>query len=492
MLSMKYISTRDNENSVTATLGIIQGIAKDGGLFVPEKFPTLDYKELLNKGYKEVAAKVLELFLNDFSRDEIEEIIENAYGSKFSKEEIVPIVKVGDVNFIELFHGPTLAFKDMALTLLPYLMKYSLKKNNIDKEVVILTATSGDTGKAALEGFKDIDGVKVIVFYPYGGVSEIQRLQMVTQMGKNTFSIGIKGNFDDAQTGVKKIFSDDEFINKLEEEGYLLSSANSINIGRLIPQIVYYVYGYLNLVASGEINTGDSINIAVPTGNFGNILAAYYSMRIGIPINRLLCASNDNNVLTDFFKTKVYDKNRNLLLTSSPSMDILVSSNLERFLYHMLEDDKEISKLMSNLNNDGKFIIKSDIDIIYGGYANEEEISRTIRNLYKDYDYIIDPHTAVSYSVYREYVKNTNDKTPVLIASTASPFKFSNKVLSSLDAVISNNEFHNLEKLSNLMKRDIPTQLSELKVLEEKHNKVCEVEKMKDEIERILGGEYYV
>lgn len=487
---MRYISTRNNKNAVTASLGILKGIAEDGGLFVPDEFPSLDYNQLLDMDYKEVASIVLGLFLDDFNMDEIVSSIEGAYDSKFSCQEIVPIKKVGDANIIELFHGPTLAFKDMALTLLPYLLKLSLNKNHVDKEIMILTATSGDTGKAALEGFKNIPGISVTVFYPKGGVSEIQRLQMVTQQGSNTYVVGVDGNFDDAQTGVKSIFSNKEFNDKLLDKGYLLSSANSINIGRLIPQIVYYVYGYLHLVRTQEIRSGDSINIVVPTGNFGNILAAYYALRMGIPINKLICASNDNNVLSDFFKTKTYDKNRELLLTSSPSMDILVSSNLERFLYHQIEDDTKVKELMKDLSEKGVFNFLEDLDIIYGGFADENKISYWINEVYTKFNYIMDPHTAVAYAVYKEYIEETNDNKATLISSTASPFKFSNKVLSSIGKVVSNDEFENLKELASTMNQNIPEQLMELKTLRERHNLVCEVNMMKDIVETIIGGEY--
>ncbi len=487
---MKYISTRNKETNVTASQGILKGIAEDGGLFVPEEFPKLDYIKLLNKDYKEVAISILELFLDDFTLKEISDSVKGAYGDKFQFEDIVPIKKVGEISFMELFHGPTLAFKDMALTLLPYLMKLSLEKNNIDKEIMILTATSGDTGKAALEGFKDIPGVGVTVFYPHGGVSEIQRLQMVTQRGDNTHVIGINGNFDDAQTGVKKIFSDKEFNYELLNKGYILSSANSINIGRLIPQIVYYVYAYLQLIKRNEIKEGESINVVVPTGNFGNILAAFYATKIGLPINKLICASNDNNVLSDFFNTKIYNKNRKLLLTSSPSMDILVSSNLERFLYHQVKDDEKIGSLMDDLKEKGEFSILEDMDIIYSNYADEDKISYWIKKIYEEDNYIMDPHTAVAYSVYKDYMEETNDSKKTIIASTASPFKFSSKILSSLGREVSENEFENLNTLSHILNSEIPLQLKELKTLKEKHTTVVNVESMKAQLKKIIGGEY--
>lgn len=480
---MNYYSTRNRNKVVTSKEAIIKGISEDGGLFVPETFPPLPpMEDLINCDYREIAYEILSLYLTDYSEKELQEAVKGAYDEKFRKSQAVEVVSSEKAHILELFHGPTLAFKDMALTILPYLLKSALKDKGADKEVVILTATSGDTGKAALEGFKDIEGVKILVFYPQGGVSPIQRLQMVTQRGSNTFVSGIRGNFDDAQNGVKEIFSNQDFNKLLEEKGYLLSSANSINIGRLIPQIIYYVYGYIQLLKRKEIKKDEKINIVVPTGNFGNILAAYYAKQMGLPVNKLICASNDNKVLTDFFNTGQYNRKRDLLLTSSPSMDILVSSNLERFLFHLSNGDENlVNEKMESLKTEGIYQW-SDLqsENIYGNYANEEEISYWIKEVYEKEDYLMDPHTAVAYGVYMKYLHEEKDRSASLIASTASPYKFHEKVLKSLGESRSGDDFKDLERLSQLMNDEIPREMSELENLEEIHRTVCDKEEMKD------------
>lgn len=485
--NMKYYSTRDKNNIVSSKEAIIKGISEEGGLFVPESFPSFpSIEELINCNYKELAYKVLSLYLTDYTEEELLSAVDGAYDEKFRSENIVEIKSTENAHFLELFHGPTLAFKDMALTILPYLLKAAIKDKNIDKEIVILTATSGDTGKAALEGFKDVEGINVIVFYPHGGVSHIQRLQMVTQRGSNTFVSAIRGNFDDAQSGVKEIFADEDFNELLEKQGYILSSANSINIGRLIPQIIYYVYGYIELLRKQAISKGEKINIVVPTGNFGNILAAYYAKRMGLPVNRLICASNNNKVLSDFFNTGIYNKERDLLLTSSPSMDILVSSNLERFLYHLSDDENLIREKMTDLKEKGKYHWDSFREDIYANYTNEEETAYWIKEVYERENYIIDPHTAVAYGVYMKYLEAEKDSSKTLIASTASPFKFHKKVLTSIGQTPTKDDFIDLKKISRLSNEGLPKQLGELETLPELHKTVCGKDEMRNIILRFL------
>ncbi len=488
---MKYYSTRNKENKVSSMEAIIKGIAEDGGLFVPESIPTLpELENLKNLSYKELAKLIIGMYFDDYPQEDINASINGAYGEKFGNMEPVKLVEKDGVHFLELFHGPTLAFKDMALTILPYLMRAALLNKGIKQEVVILTATSGDTGKAALEGFKDVPGVNVVVFYPKDGVSEMQRLQMITQIGKNTHVVAIEGNFDDAQKGVKDIFGDVEYNKELKERGYVLSSANSINIGRLIPQVVYYVYGYLNLLKEGKIKNNQEINVVVPTGNFGNILAAYYAKKMGLPVDRLICASNDNKVLTDFFETGEYDKGRELLLTSSPSMDILVSSNLERFLFHISgEDQSAIKDMMEKLTKEGSFRW-SDFskEEIYGEFADEREVSSSIDQMYGGEGYVMDPHTAVAYSVYKKFLKETGDDKPAIIASTASPFKFPDKVIASMGEHIPENLFKGIEIIADAMKAEIPSQVSELERLPVLHRQTCKKEEMKGAVLQLLQG----
>ncbi|MDY4999687.1 MAG: threonine synthase, partial [Lachnospiraceae bacterium] len=409
MKEILYKSTRNSELRVKASEAILKGLSDDGGLFLPTEIPALDvsFEELSKMNYREVAYEVMKLFLTDYTEEELKNCINNAYDDKFDTEEIVPLTFADGAYYVELFHGATIAFKDMALSILPHLMTTAAKKNNVDEEIVILTATSGDTGKAALAGFDSVPGTRIIVFYPKGGVSFIQEKQMVTQKGANTKVIGIKGNFDDAQTGVKKLFNDSALRDDLSAKGFRFSSANSINIGRLVPQICYYVFSYAKLLSEGKIALGEKINIVVPTGNFGNILAAYIGAKMGLPVNKFICASNENKVLFDFFKTGIYDKNREFALTNSPSMDILISSNLERLIYMLAGDDDEKNKeFMHELVTEGRYEItdsmKEGLKNFYGGFATQEETLEQIGKLYKDTGYVIDTHTAVASRVYDE------------------------------------------------------------------------------------------
>ena len=440
-MDLLYSSTRNGEEKVTASKAILKGLADDGGLFVPESIPKLDVtiEELAKMSYQETAYAVMKLFFTDFTEEELKNCINKAYDSKFDTEEIVPLVEADGAYYLELFHGATIAFKDMALSILPHLLTTAAKKNKVNNEIVILTATSGDTGKAALAGFADVEGTKIVVFYPKDGVSPIQKQQMVTQKGDNTYVVGINGNFDQAQTGVKKMFSDKELSKELDAAGYQFSSANSINIGRFIPQITYYVYAYAKLYANGKIAKDEKINIVVPTGNFGNILSAFYAKNMGLPVAKLICASNENKVLYDFFETGKYDKNREFILTSSPSMDILISSNLERLIYWAAGNDaKKNVEFMTALTKEGVYEItpqmQEKLKDFYGNYASEEETAEAIRTLYEKTGYILDTHTAVASSVYGKYKAETKDEqTTTVIASTASPFKFSRSVMDAIN-----------------------------------------------------------
>lgn len=491
---MYFISTRGCNDKIKGSKAIINGIASDGGLYIPSEFPNLEkmLNSFINLSYNDLCFEVLKLFLDDFTEEELKSCINKAYDAKFQMGLVAPTKKINNYYFLELYHGPTCAFKDMALTLMPHLLETSLKKNKIKEDVVILTATSGDTGKAALEGFKDLDQIKIIVFFPEDGVSNIQKLQMRSQEGNNTHVISINGNFDDAQSAVKNIFNDKEFNEYLYRNNYILSSANSINIGRLLPQVVYYFYSYLELVKGEDIKLGDKINFVVPTGNFGNILAAYYAKLMGLPINKLICASNENNVLYDFFTTCKYDKNRALNLTTSPSMDILVSSNLERLLFEISDrDDKKVNSLINSLNNKGYYEIDEDmsknLNMFYGEYATQPEVEENINKVFKENNYLIDTHTCVAYTAYDKYKDNHVDETPTVIVSTASPYKFSKDVLLSLGKNIENlNEFEILEKLSLESKTDIPLPIKKLKDAKIIHSKNCEKNELKKEIENIL------
>lgn len=489
-----YESTRSANIKSTASEAILKGIADDGGLYIMRNLDgkKVDLEKLQGKGYKDIARIVIELMIDDFSKEKIKDCVEKAYTNKFSAKEITPVVKVGQCFITELFHGPTSAFKDVALSILPHLVTTSYEMNDMKGEVIILTATSGDTGKAALEGFKDVKGTKIIVFYPDGGVSQVQKLQMVTQEGSNTHVCAIKGNFDDAQTGVKKIFTNEELINELSKENKMFSSANSINIGRLVPQIVYYFYSYISLVEKGEIKLYDKINFSVPTGNFGNILAGYYAKLLGLPINKLICASNENNVLYDFIKTGVYDRNRTFYKTISPSMDILVSSNLERLLYYISEKNNEVVKeLMDKLNKEGKYEIdekaKQTLNThFYAGCVYKEETQNIIKETYEKQGYLLDTHTAVAYKVLQDYKNETGDNTVSVVLSTASPFKFSRSVYESLYGVSDADEFKIMHELSEKTGVKIPENLQGLEYKQVLHQNLCEINEMGEYV-RILG-----
>ena len=488
MKNIKYVGTRNKEITATASEAILKGICDDGGLFIPEEFPVLDksLEELSGLSYQDLAYEVLKLFLTDFTEEELRYCINNAYDSKFDTPEIAPLVKKADVGILELFHGRTIAFKDMALSILPYLMKTAAKKNGMDKEIVILTATSGDTGKAALEGFANVEGIRIMVFFPEDGVSPVQKLQMTTQEGANTAVIGIKGNFDDAQTAVKTIFTDKELAKDLEEKGFVFSSANSINIGRLVPQVVYYFKAYIEMVKLGEVKMGEEINVTVPTGNFGNILAGYFAKKMGLPVKTFICASNENKVLYDFFNTGVYDKNRSFAVTTSPSMDILISSNLERLLC-MKSDQNTTKTLMESLNKDGKYTLDLTKGDIKGEYATEEETAAAIKEMYEKAGYVLDTHTAVAYASYEKYKAKTGDNTPAVIVSTASPYKFTKDVLVSIDKKYEDKDFFSLmgelEKISGV---EIPAPIKGIENRPILHNTVIEKDSIKDFVKEHL------
>lgn len=494
-MAVLYGSTRGNGEKITASMAILKGLAEDGGLFVPDSIPALDVplKELLGKSYQEIAYQVMSRLLTDFTEEELRNCINKAYDSKFDAPEIAPLVKKGNSYYLELFHGSTIAFKDMALSILPHLLTTAAKKNGVTNEIVILTATSGDTGKAAMAGFADVPGTRIIVFYPKDGVSPVQEKQMLTQKGENTAVVGIYGNFDDAQTGVKNIFNDKEMKEKLAGAGFQFSSANSINIGRLVPQIAYYVYAYLRLMEAGEIQENEQINVVVPTGNFGNILAAYYAKEMGIPIARFICASNENKVLYDFFRTGCYDRNRDFRLTNSPSMDILISSNLERLIYKIAGNDAEKNRnFMEQLGAEGKYEIteemKEKLREFYGNYANEEETAQTIRQVYEETGYVLDTHTAVGKAVYEKYKKDTQDNTKTVIASTASPFKFTKSVMTAIDKKYEDMEdFQLVDELSELAKIPVPQAIEEIRTAEIRHNTTAQVSQMAETVMEILG-----
>ena len=485
-MSIMYKSTRSNSDKVTASQAILKGLADDGGLFVPDSIPALEVplEKLADMTYQETAYEVMKLFLSDFTEEELKHCINGAYDDKFDTKEIAPLVKKDGAYYLELFHGKTIAFKDMALSILPYLMTTAAKKNGVKNEIVILTATSGDTGKAALAGFADVPGTSIIVFYPKNGVSPIQEKQMLTQKGENTNVVGIIGNFDDAQTGVKKIFNDRDLEKKLNESGFQLSSANSINIGRLLPQVAYYVYAYVKLLAEEQIEDGELVNMVVPTGNFGNILAAYYAKKMGVPIGKLICASNENKVLYDFFRTGTYDKNREFVLTTSPSMDILISSNLERLIYHIAGDNADRNReLMESLNQTGVYTIseemKAELKDFYGAYASEQETAKEIHDLYENTGYIIDTHTAVASSVYKKYKKETGDQTKTVVVSTASPYKFTRSVMTAIDEGYANMEdFALVDELEKLSGVPVPNAIQEIRTAPVLHKTECDKEDM--------------
>lgn len=495
MMDIYYQSTRGGEKNVTSSQAILKGLACDGGLFMPAELPRLDMtmKELAEKSYQETAYEVMKLFLTDFTEEELKECIARAYDDKFDTEVIAPLVKADGAYYLELFHGSTIAFKDMALSILPHLMTTAAKKNQVNREIVILTATSGDTGKAAMAGFADVPGTKIIVFYPKDGVSRVQELQMVTQRGDNTAVVAIHGNFDDAQTGVKQIFSDKQFEKELAEKGIVFSSANSINIGRLVPQIVYYVYAYGQLLNNGEIREDEKIHVTVPTGNFGNILAAYLAKQIGVPIDKLICASNDNKVLYDFFHTGVYDRKRDFMVTISPSMDILISSNLERLIYLSADCNAEkTAELMRDLAETGAYTInegmKEKMADFIAGFASQQEDKDAIRRIYNDAGYVIDTHTGVASAVYQKYRADSGDETKTVIASTASPYKFSRSVMEAVKGEdLPEDEFEVIDCLHKISGIKIPAAVEEIRTAHVRHTRECDIADMKKTVAEILG-----
>lgn len=494
-MELLYGSTRGGETGVTASQAVLKGLANDGGLYVPERIPTLDVTmdELAGMTYQGTAYAVMKQFLTDYTEEELKYCISCAYDEKFDTEEIASLAKADGMYFLELFHGKTIAFKDMALSILPYLMTTAAKKNHAKNEIVILTATSGDTGKAAMAGFADVPGTRIIVFYPKNGVSRVQELQMLTQKGANTSVVGIEGNFDDAQTGVKKIFGDKEFAKELDAMGFQLSSANSINIGRLVPQVVYYVYAYAKLLANGEIAKDEKVNVVVPTGNFGNILAAYFAKQMGVPFGKLICASNDNKVLYDFFQTGTYDKNREFILTTSPSMDILVSSNLERLLYLSCgRDAAKTKELMEQLSKNGKYEItpemKEFMKDFSAGYADMEENAKEIKKVFDDTGYLIDTHTGVAAAVYEQYKTKTGDTTKTIIASTASPYKFSRSVMEAvLGKKEDTDEFALIDEMERISGVKIPQAIEEIRDAKILHNRQCKPEEMEETVKQTFS-----
>ena len=495
-MNLVYHSTRNSEETATASEAILKGLTSDGGLFVPDSIPKLNVslEDLTKMSYQEIAYAVMKEFLTDFTEEELKTCINNAYDSKFDTEEIAVTKKVDGAYYLELFHGATIAFKDMALSILPHLLVTSARKNNVKNEIVILTATSGDTGKAALAGFADVPGTRIVVFYPKGGVSAVQEKQMVTQKGKNVKVVGIHGNFDDAQSRVKALFGDKELEKELAEGGFQFSSANSINIGRLVPQVVYYVKAYADLLKQGALKAGEPMNVVVPTGNFGNILASYYAKQMGIPIGKFVCASNKNKVLFDFFETGKYDRNREFYVTTSPSMDILISSNLERMIYRIAGNDaKQCAKFMAALTKDGEYVItdamKAELSEFFGAFGSEEETAVKIKEVYDKEGYVMDTHTAVAAVAYDKYKAATgDDKTPTVIASTASPYKFTRSVMDAIDpAYDAEDDFELVDELNKVSKTAIPKAIEEIRTAPVLHDTVCETAAMEDEVKKILG-----
>jgi len=495
---MLYESTRGGGEAITSAEAIKRGIAADGGLYVPREYVKISPEEiqaLIPMSYQERAKFILKGYLDDFTPDELSDCVDKAYNTrKFSSEDIAPVALLNDsLNILELWRGPTCAFKDMALQILPHFLVKAMRKTGEKDEIVILVATSGDTGKAALEGFADVEGTRIIVFYPENGVSEVQKRQMVTQEGNNVLVFGVEGNFDDTQTGVKQIFTDETVLAKMKEKGLKFSSANSINWGRLVPQIVYYFSAYADMVKQGRITFGEKINFVVPTGNFGNILAGYYAMKMGLPVNRMICASNDNKVLTDFIHTGVYDRRRDFVRTVSPSMDILISSNLERLIYELSGRDAErVSRWMAQLRNEGCYDVGPAVhrllnEHFWGGWSNQEETLKTIECVYHDYGYVCDTHTAVGIDVYDKYVITTGDLTPTVMVSTASPFKFNASVCKALSMDCNDDEFVLLKKLSEKTGLPVPDGLKDLESKPVRHNRVCRKDQMKDVVMEALG-----
>lgn len=493
-MDLYYKSTRNSELKVSASEAILKGLAPDGGLFVPEALPVLDVPmaALKDMTYQETAYAVMKQFLTDFPEDELKSCIGKAYDGKFDTEEIAPLAKVGDTYFLELFHGATIAFKDMALSILPHLMTAAAKKNHVENEIVILAATSGDTGKAALAGFADVEGTRIIVFYPKNGVSKVQELQMTTQKGSNVDVVAIHGNFDDAQSGVKALFEDRELAKELEEKGYQFSSANSINIGRLVPQVAYYAYAYAKLLANEEIEDGEEINVVVPTGNFGNILAAYYAKRMGVPIGKLVCASNENKVLFDFFRTGTYDRNREFVLTSSPSMDILVSSNLERLIYLITgEDGRKTKEMMDGLKENGNYTVTKTMADKLGdfeaGFATEDETAECIRRIYGETGYVPDTHTAVAAHVCRQYRKESGDPRKCVVASTASPYKFAKSVMTAIDGKYgTEDDLALLKELQTVSGVGMPQAIKDILDAKVRHTLECDSKMMRELVKKLL------
>ena len=489
---MKYSSTRGNDVAIDSAEAIVKGLAADGGLFVPDSLPQVDASFISSLGelnYEERAAKVLGLFLTDYTADEIKGCVERAYGNnKFDAAMRAPVTMFDDVSVLELWHGPTSAFKDMALQLLPQLMSTALKKTGEKAEVLILVATSGDTGKAALEGFRDVDQIKIMVFYPEGGVSRIQQAQMLTQKGANVNVTAVRGNFDDAQSGVKKIFSYEAFGKDLLNKGVKLSSANSINWGRLVPQIVYYFSAYADMVKAGKIKAGQAINFTVPTGNFGDILAGFYAKCMGLPVNKLICASNANNVLTDFLRTGIYDRNRDFHKTITPSMDILISSNLERLLYHVTGDKTKVADWMNELKETGRYDVGADTlakikETFWADWTSDDDTEKLIAKVYKEKHYVPDTHTAVAWQVAKNYVAATGDEHKMVVVSTASPYKFNGSVLEALGVNTKDvDEFKLLDKLHELNENPIPQGLDSLRNKAFIHNDVCDADGMKQAV----------
>ncbi|MDR1567394.1 MAG: threonine synthase [Streptococcaceae bacterium] len=495
-MTLQYQSTRNQNNRVTASQAVLQGLAVDGGLYVPTQIPKidLDFDLLAKLSYQELALKLLHPFFDDYTKEELTHCINSAYDTKFDTEEIAPLKKVGNEYFLELFHGSTIAFKDMALSILPYLMTTAAKKNKVDNEIVILTATSGDTGKAAMAGFADVPGTSIIVFYPKDGVSKIQERQMTTQEGANTHVVAIEGNFDSAQTNVKKMFNNSKLREKLLGHHKQFSSANSMNIGRLFPQVVYYIYAYVQLVKQAEIKSGDTINFSVPTGNFGNILAAYYAKQLGLPINKLICASNENHVLTDFFNSGTYDKNRDFFVTSSPSMDILISSNLERLIFHLSgDDDQKTTDLMHDLETKGVYqltdTMKANLQDFAAEFATQVETSAQIAETFKNHHYIVDPHTAVAENVYHKYQQQTADNTPTVIVSTASAYKFPRIVVEAINGKAQIDDPELVDVLHQLSDIPLPNAVQGLFTAEVRHKTVVHENQMQEIVETILNLE---
>ncbi|MGI5891246.1 MAG: threonine synthase [Bacillota bacterium] len=491
---MKYISTRSKSEPISAAAAICLGIAPDGGLFVPQSFPYFMPENIASMSYRDLAEKIFALYLEDYSEQEIASMVDAAYYSGNFDEQIAPTVTVGEREVLELWHGPTAAFKDMALQIMPRFLSAAVKKIGDDKEIVILVATSGDTGKAALEGFKDVDGVKIIVFYPAGGVSRIQELQMLTTTGNNTYVVGVKGNFDHCQTAVKEVFADQEFAIKMAAADKQFSSANSINWGRLLPQIVYYYYAYAQMVAKGRIKVGQKINAVVPTGNFGDILAAYYAKKMGLPLDKLVCASNENNVLTDVIKDGYYNRVRPFYKTTSPSMDILVSSNFERFVFDMLDQDaQETAADFQKLKAEGSFSVPAEVtarwkEFLAADYADQKEAATAIAQVFVKYQYLMDPHTAVAYAVADKYLEQTGDKSPLLIVSTASPYKFPAAVLQALGQDIKDIDENELPALlAKISGGTVHPALLDVDKKEIRHHRQADKEEIAQTVADILG-----